>query len=119
MAYRPSSSPSTGDSPSPSSSAGRLLALLYLTLITCSALWILWQTVPPQRRAMTTARLYRSSARATRLLARRTAALSMVNELVTGRGDPAAAVQDYGVPLWLSLRAENLDRRAREAVSDA
>jgi hypothetical protein len=43
----------------------------------------------------------------------------MVNELVTGRGDPAAAVQDYGVPLWLSLRAENLDRRAREAVSDA
>jgi hypothetical protein len=113
--YRPSSSPSTGGSPGPSpSSSGRLLALLYLTLITSSALWIMWQTVPPQRRAMTTARLFRSSARATRLLARRTAALSMVNELATG-----GAVQEYGVPLWLSLRAESLDRRAREAVTDA
>jgi hypothetical protein len=110
---QPSSDPSTGISPSSSA-----LALLYLTLITCSALLILWQTVPPARRVMTTARLYRSSARVTRLLARRTGALSMANELATGRRDPAAAVQQYGLPLWLSLRADLLDARARDLIAN-
>lgn len=104
------SSPCTSGSPPPSGSD--LPALFSLTLLTCAALWVMWLMVPRPQRVMMTARLYQSSARVTSRLARRTAAASMANELATG-------LEQYDLPLWLAVRADRLERRARDLMADA